>query len=188
MFRYSVLCEFKWSELYLEPAVGLGSGLGAGLLSHPLCLGILTRDQGGLWAWALVTAAPPHGTLALPPASQRCNVSGLFWETFVCFSDKKAWNLGLSNAKLSYYDGMIQLNYKDGTPYNNEKHTPRATLITFLCDRDAGVGVPEYQVGMCCVCTCVCWHPDRAKRRGCQAHKERQGRRRGELRQGVQLF
>ncbi|ELK09957.1 Cation-independent mannose-6-phosphate receptor [Pteropus alecto] len=59
--------------------------------------------------------------------------------------DKKSWNLGLSNAKLSYYDGMIQLNYKDGTPYNNEKHTPRATLITFLCDRDAGVGVPEYQ-------------------------------------------
>lgn len=55
--------------------------------------------------------------------------------------------MGLSNAKLSYYDGMIQLNYRDGTPYNNEKHTPRATLITFLCDRDAGVGLPEYQVG-----------------------------------------
>ncbi|KAI5938484.1 Cation-independent mannose-6-phosphate receptor [Manis javanica] len=63
----------------------------------------------------------------------------------VAKSDKKAWNLGLSNAKLSYYDGMIQLNYKDGSPYNNEKHTPRMTLITFLCDRDAGVGVPEYQ-------------------------------------------
>ncbi|XP_008584980.1 PREDICTED: cation-independent mannose-6-phosphate receptor [Galeopterus variegatus] len=63
----------------------------------------------------------------------------------VAKSDKKTWNLGLSNAKLSYYDGMIQLNYKDGTPYNNEKRTPRATLITFLCDRDAGVGFPEYQ-------------------------------------------
>uniref|UniRef100_G1PEY2 Cation-independent mannose-6-phosphate receptor n=1 Tax=Myotis lucifugus TaxID=59463 RepID=G1PEY2_MYOLU len=57
----------------------------------------------------------------------------------------QAWNLGQSNAKLSYYDGMIQLNYRDGTPYNNNRHTPRATLITFLCDRDAGVGVPEYQ-------------------------------------------
>lgn len=56
--------------------------------------------------------------------------------------------MGLSNAKLSYYDGMIQLDYRDGTPYNNEKHTPRATLITFLCDRDAGVGFPEYQVGV----------------------------------------
>ncbi|MBZ3890423.1 Cation-independent mannose-6-phosphate receptor, partial [Sciurus carolinensis] len=63
----------------------------------------------------------------------------------VCFSDRKSWNLGLSNAKLSYYDGMIQLSYRDGTPYNNEKHTPRATLITFLCDREAGVGFPEYQ-------------------------------------------
>ncbi|XP_037673819.1 cation-independent mannose-6-phosphate receptor [Choloepus didactylus] len=60
-------------------------------------------------------------------------------------SEKKAWNLGLSSAKLFYYNGMIQLNYRDGTPYNDEKHTPRATLITFLCDRDAGVGVPEYQ-------------------------------------------
>ncbi|EPY85235.1 cation-independent mannose-6-phosphate receptor precursor [Camelus ferus] len=59
--------------------------------------------------------------------------------------DKKFWNLGRSNAKLSYYDGMIQLNYRDGTPYNNERRTPRATLITFLCDRDAGVGLPEYQ-------------------------------------------
>lgn len=64
---------------------------------------------------------------------------------FVCFRDKKSWNLGLSNAKLSYYDGMIQLHYKGGTPYNDEKHTPRATLITFLCDREVGVGVPEYQ-------------------------------------------
>lgn len=64
-----------------------------------------------------------------------------------CFSDRKSWNLGRSNAKLSYYDGMIQLTYRDGTPYNDEKRTPRATLITFLCDRDAGVGYPEYQVG-----------------------------------------
>nr|XP_045014516.1 cation-independent mannose-6-phosphate receptor [Jaculus jaculus] len=70
------------------------------------------------------------------PGSGACQVSK---------SEKKSWNLGLSNAKLSYYDGMIQLNYRDGTPYNNEKHTQRATLITFLCDRDAGVGVPEYQ-------------------------------------------
>ncbi|KAM7135316.1 cation-independent mannose-6-phosphate receptor isoform 2-T2 [Molossus nigricans] len=63
----------------------------------------------------------------------------------VAKSDKKAWSLGQSNAKLSYYDGMIQLSYKNGTSYNNDKHTPRTTLITFLCDRDVGVGVPEYQ-------------------------------------------
>lgn len=53
----------------------------------------------------------------------------------------------MSSNKLSYYDGMIQLSYRDGTPYNNARRTPRATLITFLCDRDAGVGFPEYQVG-----------------------------------------
>ncbi|XP_023555112.1 cation-independent mannose-6-phosphate receptor [Octodon degus] len=71
-----------------------------------------------------------------PPDSGACQMSK---------SDKTLWNLGLSNGKLSYYDGMIQLSYKNGTTYNNEKHTPRATLITFLCDRDAGVGLPEYQ-------------------------------------------
>lgn len=81
---------------------------------------------------------------------------------FVCFRDKKSWNLGVSNAKLSYYDGMIQLRYKDGTPYNNEKHTPRATLITFLCDREVGVGVPEYQVGG----VCRVWAPVRRRQGG----------------------
>ncbi|XP_058516485.1 cation-independent mannose-6-phosphate receptor isoform X4 [Ochotona princeps] len=60
-------------------------------------------------------------------------------------STGKTWDLGVSSNKLSYYDGMIQLSYRDGTPYNNARRTPRATLITFLCDRDAGVGFPEYQ-------------------------------------------
>nr|XP_013042229.2 cation-independent mannose-6-phosphate receptor isoform X1 [Anser cygnoides] len=56
------------------------------------------------------------------------------------------WSLGLPNSKLSYYDGLIQLTYKNGTAYNDEKKTQRSTLITFLCDRQAGVGQPEYQV------------------------------------------
>ncbi|XP_053316140.1 cation-independent mannose-6-phosphate receptor [Spea bombifrons] len=55
------------------------------------------------------------------------------------------WNLGVANSKLSYYDGIIQLSYKDGTPYNDEKKTPRSSLITFLCDRQADIGQPEYQ-------------------------------------------
>ncbi|XP_037376580.1 cation-independent mannose-6-phosphate receptor isoform X2 [Talpa occidentalis] len=71
-----------------------------------------------------------------PPNSGACQVTK---------SDRKAWSLGQNNAKLSYYDGMIQLNYKDGTPYNNARHTPRTTLITFLCDREADIGFPEYQ-------------------------------------------
>lgn len=58
---------------------------------------------------------------------------------------KNAWNLGMPSSELSYYDGMIQLNYQNGTAYNDEKHTQRSTHITFLCDRDAGAGQPEYQ-------------------------------------------
>ncbi|XP_044144786.1 cation-independent mannose-6-phosphate receptor isoform X2 [Bufo gargarizans] len=58
-------------------------------------------------------------------------------------SDK--WNLGVGNSKLSYYDGMIQLGYTGGSPYNDEKKTPRSSLITFLCDRSVDIGQPEYQ-------------------------------------------
>uniref|UniRef100_A0A8C0J8H0 Insulin like growth factor 2 receptor n=1 Tax=Chelonoidis abingdonii TaxID=106734 RepID=A0A8C0J8H0_CHEAB len=57
-----------------------------------------------------------------------------------------AKNLGEPSSKLSYYDGMIQLTYKNGTTYNNEEKTERSTLITFLCDYEAGIGQPEYQV------------------------------------------
>ncbi|XP_014444729.1 cation-independent mannose-6-phosphate receptor [Tupaia chinensis] len=83
-----------------------------------------------------INVCGPVSASPCPPDAGACQVAK---------SDRKAWNLGLSNARLSYYDGMVQLSYKDGTPYNNEKHTPRATLITFLCDREAGVGFPEYQ-------------------------------------------
>ncbi|XP_055982014.1 cation-independent mannose-6-phosphate receptor isoform X3 [Sorex fumeus] len=63
----------------------------------------------------------------------------------VAKNEKKVWNLGMSNSKLSYYDGMIQLSYKNGTPYSDGRAAARSTLITFLCDRDVGVGAPEYQ-------------------------------------------
>lgn len=65
---------------------------------------------------------------------------------FLFFRKDQYWSLGLPNSRLSYYDGLIQLTYKNGTAYNNEKKTQRSTLITFLCDRQAGVGQPEYQV------------------------------------------
>ncbi|XP_065487218.1 cation-independent mannose-6-phosphate receptor [Caloenas nicobarica] len=61
-------------------------------------------------------------------------------------SKDQVWSLGLPSSKLSYYDGLIQLTYKNGTAYNNEKKTQRSTLITFLCDRQAGIGQPEYQI------------------------------------------
>ncbi|XP_076873911.1 cation-independent mannose-6-phosphate receptor isoform X2 [Brachyhypopomus gauderio] len=56
-----------------------------------------------------------------------------------------SWNLGEFNTRLSYYDGMIQLDYLNGSQYNNHDHTPRSTHISFLCDRQAGPGKPEFQ-------------------------------------------
>ncbi|XP_061097950.1 cation-independent mannose-6-phosphate receptor [Conger conger] len=61
-------------------------------------------------------------------------------------SSGNAWSLGEFNSKLSYYDGMIQLSYQNGSKYNNKQQTQRSTLISFLCDREAGAGKPEYQV------------------------------------------
>ncbi|XP_050994418.1 LOW QUALITY PROTEIN: cation-independent mannose-6-phosphate receptor [Labeo rohita] len=61
-------------------------------------------------------------------------------------SGSSSWNLGEFNSRLSYYDGMIQLTYKNGSRYNNKQHTPRSTHISFLCDREAGPGKPEFQV------------------------------------------
>uniref|UniRef100_A0A3Q4GTY1 Insulin-like growth factor 2 receptor n=1 Tax=Neolamprologus brichardi TaxID=32507 RepID=A0A3Q4GTY1_NEOBR len=63
-----------------------------------------------------------------------------------CQVEKNFWSLGEQNSRLSYYDGLIQLNYSNGTPYNNEEHTPRSTLISFLCDPQIGPGNPEFQV------------------------------------------
>lgn len=125
---------------------------------------VLTVDPGPAWEWVHLPTPTVWrscrrglGNHPPPPAARRPSFSApaslsagpaIFPEKrSASFSDRKFWNLGRSNGKLSYYDGMIQLTYRDGTPYNDEKRTPRATLITFLCDRDAGVGFPEYQVG-----------------------------------------
>ncbi|TWW69178.1 cation-independent mannose-6-phosphate receptor isoform X1 [Takifugu flavidus] len=59
---------------------------------------------------------------------------------------ERAWSLGQANARLSYYDGLIQLVYSNGSQYNDDRHTARSTLISFLCDPDAGAGHPEFQV------------------------------------------
>lgn len=61
-------------------------------------------------------------------------------------SGVSSWNLGEFNSKLSYYDGLIKLTYRNGSQYNNEQHTQRSTHISFLCDRLAGPGKPEFQV------------------------------------------
>ncbi|KAJ8009057.1 hypothetical protein DPEC_G00084890 [Dallia pectoralis] len=61
-------------------------------------------------------------------------------------SPSNSWSLGDFSSVLSYYDGMITLSYANGSRYNNQQHTLRSTLISFLCDRQAGAGKPEFQV------------------------------------------
>uniref|UniRef100_W5NFE2 Insulin-like growth factor 2 receptor n=1 Tax=Lepisosteus oculatus TaxID=7918 RepID=W5NFE2_LEPOC len=54
-----------------------------------------------------------------------------------CQVDKSgsSWNLGDFNSKLSYYDGLIHLNYRNGSKYNNRLHTQRSTFICFCYHR-----------------------------------------------------
>ncbi|XP_029532637.1 cation-independent mannose-6-phosphate receptor [Oncorhynchus nerka] len=61
-------------------------------------------------------------------------------------SGSNSWSLGEFNSQLSYYDGMIKLSYSNGSRYNNVQHTLRSTMISFLCDREAGAGKPEFEV------------------------------------------
>ncbi|XP_049613817.1 cation-independent mannose-6-phosphate receptor isoform X2 [Syngnathus scovelli] len=63
-----------------------------------------------------------------------------------CQVEKSSWSLGQANSRLSYYDGLIQLSYSNGSQYNNQQHTLRSTLISFLCDPEVGAGKPEFQV------------------------------------------
>ncbi|KAL2081956.1 hypothetical protein ACEWY4_021774 [Coilia grayii] len=72
-----------------------------------------------------------------PPKSGACQVEK---------SGANGWSLGESNDKLTYYDGMIQLMYQNGTAYNNPQKTRRSTVISFLCNHDTGMGMPEFQV------------------------------------------
>lgn len=51
---------------------------------------------------------------------------------------------GQWTGELLYFDGMINLTYSGGSPYNDVASTPRKTEITFLCDADAGVGKPTF--------------------------------------------
>ncbi|XP_049445309.1 cation-independent mannose-6-phosphate receptor isoform X1 [Epinephelus fuscoguttatus] len=63
-----------------------------------------------------------------------------------CQVEKSSWSLGEANSRLSYYDGLIQLMYSNGSQYHNKERTLRSTLISFLCDPEAGAGYPEFQI------------------------------------------
>ena len=62
----------------------------------------------------------------------------------IFFFFRDSFNIGQFSTKLSYFDGMINLTYTDGTPYNDAAATPRKSEITFICDQSAGKGTPTY--------------------------------------------
>ncbi|XP_037281587.2 lysosomal enzyme receptor protein [Rhipicephalus microplus] len=62
----------------------------------------------------------------------------------VSIADGRFWSLGQANTKLTYIDGMLNLTYTNGTPYNDAARTPRSSSLTFLCDYEAGIGQPEF--------------------------------------------
>lgn len=57
---------------------------------------------------------------------------------------RQSYNTGQASSKLHYYDGMINLTYAGGDPYNSIPPQNRTSQIAFLCDRDAGAGHPEF--------------------------------------------
>jgi len=62
----------------------------------------------------------------------------------VIFSHAQIHNAGIANSKLSYYDGVLKLVYKDGDSYNSAP-VNRSTEIIFMCDYDAGDGSPYFK-------------------------------------------
>lgn len=45
---------------------------------------------------------------------------------------------------MEYFNGVLNLTYTNGEPYNDDNKTPRTTEIAFICDPQAGVGNPQY--------------------------------------------
>lgn len=82
----------------------------------------------------------------LTPSSQFLLLCCCYGDSETIVPSFRAWSLGQANNRLSYYDGLIQLVYSNGSQYNDDRHTARSTLISFLCDPDAGAGQPEFQV------------------------------------------
>jgi len=60
------------------------------------------------------------------------------------FSRERTYNTGIANKKLSYYDGVLKLVYKDGDSYHSAL-VNRSTEIIFLCDYTAGDGSPYFR-------------------------------------------
>ena len=56
----------------------------------------------------------------------------------------RMWSLGKANSALSYWNGMINLTYTEGSHYNDPDKTQRKSTIMFLCDPTMDKGIPEF--------------------------------------------
>ncbi|GIY45748.1 hypothetical protein CDAR_543892 [Caerostris darwini] len=56
-----------------------------------------------------------------------------------------SWKIGESNSNISYMDGVVNLTYLSGDPYNDTNKTDRVTIIIFICDFKAGKGNPQFE-------------------------------------------
>lgn len=82
-----------------------------------------------------------------PADGTPCSVDNKNVNTSVCqvsISNGRFWSLGQANSNLTYIDGMLNLTYTGGTPYNDPAKTPRSSRLTFLCDYEAGIGQPQF--------------------------------------------
>lgn len=67
-----------------------------------------------------------------------------FYPPLLFTTYRDTFNAGQWNAYLNYFDGVVNLTYSGGTPYNDPDHTPRKSAIVFKCDPEAGEGTPKF--------------------------------------------
>ncbi|XP_064475457.1 cation-independent mannose-6-phosphate receptor-like [Ornithodoros turicata] len=140
------LAEFEWhtaSACPLKSVVGSGcriedDELGFTLDLSPLTSSVPYKIENAQYTYYLNVC----GDLRDTPCSTATTASPT-----VCQESqdkKRTWVLGAGEPLLSYVDGMVNLTYTNGTPYNDVNRTPRKSSIAFLCDHDAGIGYPSF--------------------------------------------
>ncbi len=53
-------------------------------------------------------------------------------------------NVGQASSTLVLHDGKLRLTYTGGDHYNDDAHTPRMSVITFVCDPSATDRQPKF--------------------------------------------
>ncbi|GFT52342.1 hypothetical protein NPIL_297832 [Nephila pilipes] len=78
------------------------------------------------------------------PCSKKSNSSENVGVCQVDQSNQNSWKTGEPSSNISYMDGVVNLTYLSGDPYNDANKTARMTIIIFICDFKAGNGKPQF--------------------------------------------